>query len=56
MLTTHYMEEAEALSDRVGVLRDGKLLTVGTVPELLAQTGADRLEDAFLAVVRGNLE
>ena len=52
ILTTHYMEEAEALSDRIGILRDGKLLVVGTVPELLEKTGADRFETAFIALVK----
>ena len=51
LLTTHYMEEAEALSDRIGVMRDGKLLTVGTAEELKMRTGKDNIEDAFIAVV-----
>jgi ABC-2 type transport system ATP-binding protein len=38
--TTHYMEEAERLCDRVGIMDHGKLLAVGTVPELLAQRGS----------------
>ena len=53
ILTTHYMEEAEALSDRVGIMRDGRLLTVGTADEIKAQTGCDKFEDAFVAIVRG---
>lgn len=53
ILTTHYMEEAEALSDRVGIMKDGKLLSVGTPEELNEKTGADRLENAFLAIVKG---
>ncbi len=53
ILTTHYMEEAEALSDRIGVMAGGKLLTVGTVAELLAQTGKAKLEDAFVALAKG---
>ena len=52
VLTTHYMEEAEALADRVGVMAGGRLLRVGTVAELKARTGTDRLEDAFLAIVK----
>ena len=52
ILTTHYMEEAEALSDRIGILKDGKLLVVGTVPELLERTGADRFESAFISFVK----
>lgn len=53
VLTTHYMEEAEALSDRVGVMADGRLLQVGTVAELKAATGTDSLEKAFVALVKG---
>lgn len=53
ILTTHYMEEAEALSDRVGIMKDGKLLAVGTPIELNEKTGANRLEDAFLKIVKG---
>lgn len=53
ILTTHYMEEAEALSDRVGIMKDGKLLAVGTPIELNEKTGTTRLEDAFLKIVKG---
>jgi len=53
VLTTHYMEEAEALADRVGILRGGRLLVCATPQEIMAQTGADRFEEAFLRVVRG---
>lgn len=53
ILTTHYMEEAEALSDRIGIMRDGRLLAVGTVREIMEKTGKDRFEDAFISVVRG---
>lgn len=56
VLTTHYMEEAEALSDRIGVMRDGHLLTCGTTMELCALTGTDRLEDAFITLVKGPKE
>ncbi|MEA4870106.1 MAG: ABC transporter ATP-binding protein [Christensenella sp.] len=50
ILTTHYLEEVEALSDRVGILSKGKLAAVGTVAELLQQTGAKNFEDAFIAL------
>lgn len=53
ILTTHYMEEAEQLSDRVGVMRDGRLLALGTPTELKALAGTDRFEDAFVAIVKG---
>lgn len=53
ILTTHYMEEAEKLSDRIGIMKDGSLLTVGTAKEIMEMTGKDRFEDAFVSVVRG---
>lgn len=53
ILTTHYMEEVEALSDRIGVLSCGELLAVGTVAELTAQTNTAKLEDAFITLVGG---
>ena len=53
ILTTHYMEEAEALSDRIGIMRDGKLLFVGTKEELYAKTGKTDVENAFIEVVSG---
>ena len=53
VLTTHYMEEAQALSDRIGIMKDGKLLVVGTARELMEKTGTDRFENAFISVVKG---
>jgi ABC-2 type transport system ATP-binding protein len=53
ILTTHYMEEAEALSDRIGIMRDGRLLALGTAAELKAQTGEDKFENAFISIVKG---
>ena len=52
ILTTHYMEEAEALSDRIGIMKAGKLLVTGTAGELMAKTGTDRFENAFIAIVK----
>lgn len=52
VLTTHALEEAEALSDRVGVMKDGRLLALGTPEELKRQTGSDRFEDAFVKLVK----
>ncbi|MGN0696881.1 MAG: ABC transporter ATP-binding protein [Oscillospiraceae bacterium] len=52
ILTTHYMEEAESLSDRVGVMKSGKLLFCGTSEELVRSTGADSFEDAFIRTVK----
>jgi ABC-2 type transport system ATP-binding protein len=54
VLTTHYMEEAEALSDRIAVMKDGKLLVCATAQEIKAQTGAEKFEDAFIRIIKGN--
>ena len=53
VLTTHYMEEAAALSDRIGILKNGSLLAVGTVEELKQRAGTDDFERAFVSLVRG---
>ncbi|MBQ7671226.1 MAG: ATP-binding cassette domain-containing protein [Clostridia bacterium] len=53
VLTTHYMEEAEALSDRIGIMKDGRLMFVGTKEELFAATGKQNVENAFIEVVSG---
>lgn len=53
VLTTHYMEEAEALSDRIGIMKGGRLLFVGTKEELFARTGKGNVEEAFLEIVCG---
>ena len=53
ILTTHYMEEAEALSDRIGIMKDGKLLFVGTKEELYAKTDKNSVEEAFIEIVSG---
>lgn len=50
ILTTHYMEEAQALSDRVGIMADSKLKCVGTVEELISLSGEKNFEDAFVAL------
>ena len=52
ILTTHYMEEAEALSDRIGIMKSGKLLAVGTVEELNRKAGTDHFEKAFVSIVK----
>ena len=52
VLTTHYMEEAEALSDRIGILKSGTLLSVGTAEELKQLTGATDFESAFVSLVK----
>ncbi len=53
ILTTHYMEEAENLSDRIGIMKDGKLLFVGTKEELFIKTNKTNVEDAFIEMVSG---
>ena len=53
ILTTHYMEEAEALSDRIGIMKDGKLLFVGTKEELFTKTNKTSVEDSFISIVSG---
>jgi len=52
ILTTHYMEEAEALSDRIGIMKDGILLAQGTVEELNTMAGTNDFESAFVSIVR----
>ena len=52
VLTTHYMEEAAALSDRIGILKDGRLLAVGTAAELMERSGTDDFEQAFVTIVK----
>jgi ABC-2 type transport system ATP-binding protein len=47
-LTTHYMDEADRVAHRIGIIDHGKLVTQGTPKEIKAQTGSESLEDAFL--------
>lgn len=53
ILTTHYMEEAETLSDEIGIMKDGRLLARGTAQALKKRAGMERFEDAFVAIVKG---
>ena len=53
ILTTHYMEEAESLSDRIGIMKDGKLLFIGNKNELFAKTNKVNVEEAFIEIVTG---
>ncbi len=48
ILTTHYMEEAEELCDRVGIIDRGKLIALGTPKDLMEQHDAEDLEDVFI--------
>jgi len=52
ILTTHYMEEAETLSDRIGIMKNGSLLAVGTAEELKFRAGANDFETAFVSIVK----
>lgn len=53
ILTTHYLEEAESLADRIGIMNQGRLRAVGTAAELKALAGRDSFEDAFVALAGG---
>ncbi len=53
ILTTHYMEEAEALSDRIAIMKDGKLLVCDTADTIKKAAGTDSFEQAFIKVVKG---
>ena len=53
ILTTHYMEEAEALSDRIAIMKNGKLLVCDTAQAIKAITGTDNFEQAFIQIVKG---
>ena len=52
ILTTHYMEEAQSLSDRIGIMKNGKLLAIGTAAELMERAGAADFETAFVSIVK----
>ena len=53
ILTTHYMEEAEALSDRIAIMKDGKLLVCDTADKIKQTAGTDNFEQAFICIVKG---
>ena len=53
ILTTHYMEEAENLSDRIGIMSNGKLVDIGTAKELIKKTKTKNFEDAFVSIATG---
>ena len=52
ILTTHYMEEAEALSDRVAIMKSGRLLCTGTPAEIKRQADTDKFDQAFVRIVK----
>lgn len=53
ILTTHYMEEAEELSDRIAIMKDGHLLICATANEIKAAAGEEKFENAFISIVKG---
>lgn len=53
ILTTHYMEEAEALSDRIAIMKDGKLLMCDTADKIKEAANTDNFEQAFIRIVKG---
>ena len=53
ILTTHYMEEAEALSDRIAIMKDGKLLICDTAEKIKEKAQTDNFEEAFVRIVKG---
>ena len=56
VLTTHYMEEAETLSDRIAIMRDGKLLVCDTADKIKERAGTDDFEQAFVRIVKGDAQ
>ncbi len=53
ILTTHYMEEAESLSDRVAIMNKGNIIEIGTPKEIISKTKTKNMEDAFVSLVAG---
>ena len=56
ILTSHYLEEIDALCDRVAILQKGNLLTLGTIEYIKQSTNSKTLEDAFIKIVEGENE
>jgi ABC-2 type transport system ATP-binding protein len=55
ILTTHYMEEAEELCDRVGIIDHGRLIALGTPKQLIAKNGVKNLEEVFIQLTGRNI-
>ncbi|MGN1037440.1 MAG: ABC transporter ATP-binding protein, partial [Ruminococcus sp.] len=55
ILTTHYLEEAEALSDRIAIMTDGNIKALGTAQELKDSAGCEKFEDAFIKIAERNI-
>lgn len=56
VLTTHYMEEAEALSDRIAIMKNGKLLICAAADEIKTKADTDNFEEAFVRIVKGDVK
>lgn len=56
ILTTHYMEEAEALSDHIAIMKDGRLLMCETSQNIKEKAGTDNFEQAFIRIVKGEVK
>ena len=56
VLTTHYMEEAEALSDRIAIMKEGELLICDSVDGIRKAAGTDKFEQAFVRIVKGEVQ
>lgn len=56
VLTTHYLEEAEALAERIAIMDNGRIRAIGTAEQIKRQAGRETLEDAFLALTDGEVE
>ena len=56
ILTTHYMEEAEALSDRIAIMKSGRLLVCDTSDKIKEMAGTSSFEDAFVRIVKGEVK
>ena len=54
ILTTHYMEEAEELSDRIAIMKDGRLLICDTADKIKETAGEESFERAFIRIVKGD--
>ena len=54
ILTTHYMEEAEELSDRIAIMKDGRLLICDTADKIKETAGEESFERAFIKIVKGD--
>jgi len=53
ILTTHYLNEAEALSDRIAIMKDGRLLICDTAEGIKRTANTEQFEEAFVRIVKG---